>query len=410
MEMGGNAIEWGHRRNADLVLRITYRIDPEAVTLIIRDQGPGFNPSRIPHAASDEDPIAHLDVRNELGIREGGFGIMLAKGLVDEFHYNEAGNEVTLVKRFKTQGGVGRSGENPVHRDPPSPARPARHRPPTLRHVVASIGPRAVTCTDPRSTPTCQTAARRSRRSRNLAWSAMLIGDRDVPGRDRNGPRCDDAPLGLRRSPGHSTPCPIAPSEQLQTAVTTSGTTSPSRIVHPTHVAELVGIGEVGTVPGYQRSRTCGTNQGQVEGIAAGIGGHELLTDVCPHDLGDRRLDRQQGQVADESEPFLAPLGEAQPTVHPARRGWSPSRSVRMLRPTIGGQCQPTSGAVDMVGEDRPTDCGWLQGSARLGEHRWTIVSPINSGLAGVVGPVHLQCLCRAEQVLDEFLAVSPGS
>jgi DNA-binding response OmpR family regulator len=103
MEMGGNAIEWGHRRNADLVLRITYRIDPQAVTLIIRDQGPGFNPSRIPHAASDEDPIAHLDVRNELGIREGGFGIMLAKGLVDEFHYNEAGNEVTLVKRFKTK-------------------------------------------------------------------------------------------------------------------------------------------------------------------------------------------------------------------------------------------------------------------------------------------------------------------
>ncbi len=103
MEMGGNAIEWGHRRNADLVLRITYRIDPEAVTLIIRDQGPGFNPGRIPHAASDEDPIAHLDVRNELGIREGGFGIMLAKGLVDEFLYNEAGNEVTLVKRFKPQ-------------------------------------------------------------------------------------------------------------------------------------------------------------------------------------------------------------------------------------------------------------------------------------------------------------------
>jgi DNA-binding response OmpR family regulator len=100
MEMGGNAIEWGHRKNADLVLRITYRIDPEAVTLIIRDQGPGFNPRRIPHAASEDDPIAHLDVRNELGIREGGFGIMLARGLVDEFQYNETGNEVTLVKRF----------------------------------------------------------------------------------------------------------------------------------------------------------------------------------------------------------------------------------------------------------------------------------------------------------------------
>lgn len=102
MEMGANAIEWGHRKNADLSLRITYRINPGSVSLIIRDQGPGFNPGHVPHAASPEDPIAHLDVRNELGIREGGFGIMLARGLVDEFQYNDKGNEVTLVKRFVT--------------------------------------------------------------------------------------------------------------------------------------------------------------------------------------------------------------------------------------------------------------------------------------------------------------------
>jgi DNA-binding response OmpR family regulator len=101
MEMGGNAIEWGHRKNAELVLQITYRIDPEAVTLIIGDQGPGFNPQKLPHAASEDDPIGHLDVRNELGLREGGFGIMLARGLVDEFRYNDKGNEVTLIKRFE---------------------------------------------------------------------------------------------------------------------------------------------------------------------------------------------------------------------------------------------------------------------------------------------------------------------
>jgi DNA-binding response OmpR family regulator len=103
MEMGGNAIEWGHRKNAELVLRITYRIDPTSVTLIIQDQGPGFNPKDLPHAASDEDPIRHLEIRNELGLREGGFGIMLARGLVDDFRYNERGNEVTLVKYFDPQ-------------------------------------------------------------------------------------------------------------------------------------------------------------------------------------------------------------------------------------------------------------------------------------------------------------------
>jgi two-component system OmpR family response regulator len=100
VEMGTNAIEWGHCKNAELLLHITYRIEPSQITLVIRDQGPGFNPHCLPHAASDENPIGHLDVRNEMGLREGGFGIMLARGLVDEFRYNEQGNEVTLVKRF----------------------------------------------------------------------------------------------------------------------------------------------------------------------------------------------------------------------------------------------------------------------------------------------------------------------
>jgi len=101
MEMGGNAIEWGHRKNADLPLQITYRIYPDRVALIIRDQGPGFDPRELPHAARPEDPIGHLDIRSDLGLREGGFGIMLARGLVDEFSYNNTGNEVTLVKHFE---------------------------------------------------------------------------------------------------------------------------------------------------------------------------------------------------------------------------------------------------------------------------------------------------------------------
>lgn len=103
MEMGGNAIEWGHRRNAELPLRITYQIAESGVKLVILDQGPGFNPGDVPHAAKEEDPIAHLDLRTTLGLREGGFGIMLARGLVDEFRYNDLGNEVTLIKRFETK-------------------------------------------------------------------------------------------------------------------------------------------------------------------------------------------------------------------------------------------------------------------------------------------------------------------
>jgi len=99
-ELGTNAIEWGHKKQADRIVDVVYRIDPQKVTLVIRDSGSGFNPTNLPHAASDEDPVSHLDIRQELGLREGGFGILMSRGLVDELHYNDKGNEVRLVKRF----------------------------------------------------------------------------------------------------------------------------------------------------------------------------------------------------------------------------------------------------------------------------------------------------------------------
>ena len=75
---------------------LDYRIDPEKVTIVIRDTGPGFNPTELPHAAGPDDPIAHMEVRESLGLREGGFGILMARGLVDELAYNKTGNEVRL--------------------------------------------------------------------------------------------------------------------------------------------------------------------------------------------------------------------------------------------------------------------------------------------------------------------------
>ena len=99
-EMGTNAIESGHQKQIDRIVMVTYRIDSEKITIIVRDTGPGFNPSDLPHAAKPGDPIGHLEVREKMGLREGGFGIMIARGLVDELQYNEKGNEVRLVKFF----------------------------------------------------------------------------------------------------------------------------------------------------------------------------------------------------------------------------------------------------------------------------------------------------------------------
>jgi DNA-binding response OmpR family regulator len=100
MEMAHNAIEWGNRHQSDRLVTITYRIHQDRLEIVVQDQGPGFDRSQLPHAAVPDDPFTHLDVREKLGLRAGGFGLLICQGMVDEMRYNDAGNEVTLIKRF----------------------------------------------------------------------------------------------------------------------------------------------------------------------------------------------------------------------------------------------------------------------------------------------------------------------
>jgi anti-sigma regulatory factor (Ser/Thr protein kinase) len=100
MEMAQNAIEWGNKHQTDRLVNITYRVSDDHVEIIVRDQGTGFDMKNLPHAAAADDPFSHLDVRDKLGLRAGGFGLMICKGMVDELRYNDLGNEVTLIKRF----------------------------------------------------------------------------------------------------------------------------------------------------------------------------------------------------------------------------------------------------------------------------------------------------------------------
>jgi DNA-binding response OmpR family regulator len=100
MEMAHNAIEWGNRHQSDRPVRITYRIYEDRLEISVRDEGTGFDRASLPHAAAPDDPFSHLDVREKLGLRAGGFGLLICQGMVDEMRYNEPGNEVTLIKRF----------------------------------------------------------------------------------------------------------------------------------------------------------------------------------------------------------------------------------------------------------------------------------------------------------------------
>jgi DNA-binding response OmpR family regulator len=101
LEVGSNAIEWGNKHDETKTVTITAEVREDRIEIVVEDQGEGFNPKQLPHAADGkDDPIAHMEVREILGLREGGFGIQIVRGMVDDVRYNERGNRVTLVKYF----------------------------------------------------------------------------------------------------------------------------------------------------------------------------------------------------------------------------------------------------------------------------------------------------------------------
>ena len=96
-----NAIEYGAEFHAAKVVEVAAVHTQRAIVFYVRDPGAGFRWDEIPHAAVSnppEAPIAHMEVREAIGMRPGGFGILTAKGIVDEVMYSEVGNEVLLIK------------------------------------------------------------------------------------------------------------------------------------------------------------------------------------------------------------------------------------------------------------------------------------------------------------------------
>jgi anti-sigma regulatory factor (Ser/Thr protein kinase)/CheY-like chemotaxis protein len=98
-----NAIEHGGNFDPSQHVEIGYVRTRRMVICRVKDPGRGFSISELKHAAvtnPPEDPFQHMSVREERGLRPGGFGILMAKKLVDELLYNEQGNEVILVKNL----------------------------------------------------------------------------------------------------------------------------------------------------------------------------------------------------------------------------------------------------------------------------------------------------------------------
>jgi anti-sigma regulatory factor (Ser/Thr protein kinase) len=96
-----NAIEHGAEFHPARVVEVAAVHTQRAIVFYVRDPGAGFRWDEIPHAAVSnppDAPVAHLELREATGMRPGGFGILTAKGIVDELIYSEVGNEVLLIK------------------------------------------------------------------------------------------------------------------------------------------------------------------------------------------------------------------------------------------------------------------------------------------------------------------------
>jgi CheY-like chemotaxis protein len=69
-------------------LLVSVQVTPASGTFTVRDQGPGFDPSKLP----DPTDPANLE-------KVSGRGLLLMKTFMDEVTFNPTGNQVTMVKR-----------------------------------------------------------------------------------------------------------------------------------------------------------------------------------------------------------------------------------------------------------------------------------------------------------------------
>jgi CheY-like chemotaxis protein len=78
----------------DRRVHVTLRLTRTKLTCVIRDEGPGFDPARVP------DPTNPDNLE-----RVSGRGLFLIWTFMDQVAHNEAGNEIKLVKRIARNGG-----------------------------------------------------------------------------------------------------------------------------------------------------------------------------------------------------------------------------------------------------------------------------------------------------------------
>jgi len=83
-----NAIVHGNKLDAGKRVHVACEVSPELARIEITDEGPGFDPRKVPDCTLEE----RLDA-------PGGRGVMLMRSFMTRIEYNAKGNSVLLEKK-----------------------------------------------------------------------------------------------------------------------------------------------------------------------------------------------------------------------------------------------------------------------------------------------------------------------
>lgn len=95
-----NAAQHGNKYKRDKKIEVQYLLDSEKITLVVKDQGAGFNHEQFVRSGATRDAISAARERHQQG-RMGGLGIMLMLRCCDRLEYSQQGNQITLTKLLK---------------------------------------------------------------------------------------------------------------------------------------------------------------------------------------------------------------------------------------------------------------------------------------------------------------------
>lgn len=94
----GNAAEHGNKNDPARTIHINYLRAADRVTVVITDEGPGFDTRTFLARAEQVSALEHTRSRRANEVRPGGLGVFIMKQTCDRIGFNDAGNAIYLMK------------------------------------------------------------------------------------------------------------------------------------------------------------------------------------------------------------------------------------------------------------------------------------------------------------------------